>query len=98
MTKREQIIREFTEEGKSEVSRDGLVYIKAEISEEKAQKLEELSAKLGVPLSVIIDEAMALLFREAGMPLTPEMAENLEAHGRPIPHGAQISKKGPGLN
>jgi hypothetical protein len=98
MTKRDQIIGEFVDEAKSEMPRDGLAFIKAEISEEKARKLEELSTKLHVPLDVLLDEAMALLFRDAGVPLTPEMAANLEAHGRPIPHGAKISEKGPGLN
>jgi hypothetical protein len=98
MTKREQIEREFVEEAQSEMPRDGRVFIKAEVSEEKSRMLEELSTKLGVPLPVLLDEAMALLFREAGIPLTPEMAKNLEAHGRPIPRGAEISAKGPKLS
>jgi predicted DNA-binding protein len=62
------------------------------------KRLKQLAAELGVSKTTIVNEAIALLFRDEGVALPSPLVEHLKAHGRPIPPGAKREKPKAGLH
>ena len=70
----------------------------ARVYEDTARDFCALAKKHGVTQTTLFHEAVALLFRDEGVPLPAALVEHLRLHGRPIPTGAMLQKATCDLN
>src|SRR5580658_8819442 len=79
-------------------SRYGERTLLTHVDETTARRVTRLAAGQDATSATMIHEALALLFRQHGLPLPHALTEYLKAHGRPIPPAIRRTPPAQGLN